>query len=517
MALINLANGGLASILGAESNLLNVVNYGVTLASAAGQDIITKYQGIFDLIEIRSLQGQTSIDWTLSINGYNELLYDLNAAGYTVTVVKKIKPHWVSESSNTVTARIYTGGGTNLWRVGTAIKLEGWSNPNGTAVLNGNYAIVSYTEVSPTALSNVVSVGNGVFTIDAPAITIKQGMTIRVTEANPGISPYGISGAIRAINLPAAGEAIGDLLYGYTYTITSVASQTRFTIGALAGVPQSSLTDLASKPWSITRDTEIQFTTTGTVGRPIIPGTIYGVAESSWVSTVTNTYSQIDIKISWPGAYPTVYPDITAISPTSILGNQNIYFSQTFSVTGGTGPYTYSVSGTLPTGLSWSTLTNVTTITLAGTPVQLGSLTPGFTVTATDSQGKTLSQAVSWTVSNSSVITINTQSAGANALSYNPNTGALTFTPYLLPATTTSTLGAVIIPSVTASGINNSSGTLTLATASTTQLGALRVDGVSIQVTDGVASIPSTTTVLDARIKSLATAIAFAAAVAFGV
>ena len=53
---------------------------------------------------------------------------------------------------------------------------------------------------------------------------------------------------------------------------------------------------------------------------------------------------------------------------------------------------------------------------------------------------------------------------------------------YTLPAATSSALGGVIIPAVGTSGITNSSGTIGLATASTTQLGAVKVDGSTVTI-----------------------------------
>ena len=53
---------------------------------------------------------------------------------------------------------------------------------------------------------------------------------------------------------------------------------------------------------------------------------------------------------------------------------------------------------------------------------------------------------------------------------------------YVLPTATTSVKGGVIIPAVATSGINNTSGTLGLATASTTQLGGVKVDGATITI-----------------------------------
>jgi hypothetical protein len=59
---------------------------------------------------------------------------------------------------------------------------------------------------------------------------------------------------------------------------------------------------------------------------------------------------------------------------------------------------------------------------------------------------------------------------------------------YTLPATTTTTLGGVIVPAVANSGLTNTSGTIRLATATTNQLGGVKVDGTSITISSGVIS-----------------------------
>ena len=55
-------------------------------------------------------------------------------------------------------------------------------------------------------------------------------------------------------------------------------------------------------------------------------------------------------------------------------------YSQVFSASGGVAPYTYSLTGTLPAGMSFDSATG----TLSGTPAEAGPAFP-FTVTATDS------------------------------------------------------------------------------------------------------------------------------------
>lgn len=56
----------------------------------------------------------------------------------------------------------------------------------------------------------------------------------------------------------------------------------------------------------------------------------------------------------------------------------------------------------------------------------------------------------------------------------------------VLTATTTSTLGGVVIPAVATSGITNTAGTIGIATASTSQLGGVKVDGTTITISNGV-------------------------------
>jgi hypothetical protein len=81
-------------------------------------------------------------------------------------------------------------------------------------------------------------------------------------------------------------------------------------------------------------------------------------------------------------------------------------------------------------------------------------------------------------------VAVATANSGGN-LSYNNTTGAFTFTPaviYSLTAATQSTLGGVYITDVTTSGIINNFGGISLATATTTQLGGVKVDGTTISI-----------------------------------
>ncbi|GAB3499048.1 hypothetical protein GCM10027341_21480 [Spirosoma knui] len=72
---------------------------------------------------------------------------------------------------------------------------------------------------------------------------------------------------------------------------------------------------------------------------------------------------------------------ITLSNPATITASQGVAFSQSFTVVGGSGPYSFSVvEGSLPSGLSLAT-----TGELSGTPTQAGSYS--LTVRATDANG----------------------------------------------------------------------------------------------------------------------------------
>ena len=74
-------------------------------------------------------------------------------------------------------------------------------------------------------------------------------------------------------------------------------------------------------------------------------------------------------------------------------------------------------------------------------------------------------------------------------ITINPSTGVITGAQlYTLPAATSSVLGGVRVPVVGTSGLTNTLGTIGLATASTTQLGGVIVDGSSITINSGTIS-----------------------------
>src|SRR5262249_7469364 len=110
-------------------------------------------------------------------------------------------------------------------------------------------------------------------------------------------------------------------------------------------------------------------------------------------------------------------------------GTTSVSYSQSISASGGTTPYTFSVSGSLPNGLSLDSSTGAIT----GTPMAAGNF--NFTIKVTDNNGCFASQAYSIMIS-CSTITINqtSLSSGMIGVAYSQTitasggTGSYTFT-----------------------------------------------------------------------------------------
>jgi hypothetical protein len=87
---------------------------------------------------------------------------------------------------------------------------------------------------------------------------------------------------------------------------------------------------------------------------------------------------------------------VISISP-AVLNNGQVYvaYSATLQVWGGTGPYTWSRSGSLPPGLT-TTFDTSDTATISGTPTTAGSYT--FSITVVDSTSATTSRGYTITI-----------------------------------------------------------------------------------------------------------------------
>jgi hypothetical protein len=176
---------------------------------------------------------------------------------------------------------------------------------------------------------------------------------LSITVAAPPISitttqaqvPNGIVGTVYTASFSATG-GVGP--YIFSISSGSVPAGTSLVSGTLSGTP----------------------TTAGTSSFTV------KVADSeSTPLTATANFSII------------IYTQLKITTTTLPAATIGTAYSQTIAVTGGTAPYTFAVSGSLPAGLSLNTSTGV----ISGTPTTAGSST--FTITVTDSSLVALSEA----------------------------------------------------------------------------------------------------------------------------
>lgn len=158
-----------------------------------------------------------------------------------------------------------------------------------------------------------------------------------------------------------------------------------------------------------------------------------------------------------------------SLTPTT-LGSAvvNVAYTQTFTASGGTAPYTFSVSGTFPPGISG----NPSTGTLSGTPTSTG--TYNFTITATDANGFTGSRAYSLVITAPTLsISPGALSAGTVTLAYNQTfTTSGGSSPYTYTVTSgTLPTGITLSSSGVLSGTCNTAGTYSFTIKSTDNAG----------------------------------------------
>ncbi|VVE90823.1 putative Ig domain-containing protein [Pandoraea bronchicola] len=221
------------------------------------------------------------------------------------------------------------------------------------------YALAVSAGTMPTGLSW----NAGTATLSGtPTTAGTVNFTVTATDSSTGSGPYAVIGTyaltVSAPTIAVAPATLPSPAIATAYSQTVSASNGNapytyaITAGALpAGLALSSSGVLSGTP---TASGTFSFTVTATDANGFAASRAYSVSIGA----------------------PTV-----TVSPAAVTAAQvTTAYSQTFSATGGTAPYTYSVStGTLPAGLSLNASTGV----LSGTPTALGTST--FTVQATDS------------------------------------------------------------------------------------------------------------------------------------
>ena len=223
----------------------------------------------------------------------------------------------------------------------------------------------------PTSLAIATAPAHGTAIVTGPASITYQpdagyagpdSFTYTATNSGGTSAPATVSVTVQdaVITLTASG--------GFAATVAAAYTQT-FTFNG--GTPPWSGYQVANLPagLSITGTTANTVTVSGT---PTQAGTFNLNVSATDGSTGNGPYTvgqAFALTVSGP---------VLTLAPASpaLNGTYATPFTQTFSTTGGVGPYTYAVSGALPAGMSLSG------DTLSGTPTAPGSYS--FTITATD-------------------------------------------------------------------------------------------------------------------------------------
>ncbi len=343
--------------------------------------------------------GSTTI--TANANGYNS---DTETVNSTATLS-------FSPSSITVAA-----GGQQTFNVNLSAPAP---QPSGVPIsLSSNSS-----NATVTALVNIPA-GQTTTTATITGVTVGPA-TITATTNNQLIISSGasLSVTVGSLTLPCSSVTSGDVNVPFTSGVTASGGTTPYTYTIATGSLPSGLS-LNSSTGAIT-------------GTPTQAGTFTIKVTDATGATAT---SSCTFTINGP---------LTLPCPTTTSGDVNTAFSSAVTASGGTAPYTYSVVGTLPTGLSLNSSTGAIT----GTPTQPGT----FTIKVTDAAGATASTPCSFTINsqltlpcptttlgdvNSAFSSTVTASGGTapytytiatgslpNGLSLNSSTGAITGTP----------------------------------------------------------------------------------------
>lgn len=367
---------------------------------------------------------------TDSYNSTGNSTYTLNIAQPAITVVPSTLSNGSVGTAYTATISA-TGGNTPYEFVVTAGSLPGnvtlnsvTGNITGTPLANGtaNFTIAAYDlyrspgnqsytvgVTSPTVAITPATIANGVVgTPYTTTITATGGVApYSWTTNNPRPQGLSLSGATAVGNIGTvvlsgtptadgtynfgvvATDSYGTQGVGNTYTVgitrptitVTPSSLSNATTGAAYSATITATGGVAPYVFSVTGNSlPAALTLANTTG--LLSGIVVDNANSPFNFTVT-AYDSFNSPGNVNYSLTTTDPTIL-IGPSTIAnGVVGVAYTQSLSSTGGTAPYTYSVTGgTLPANVALSTSGNLT-----GTPTTVQSTT--FIVTSTDSFAST--------------------------------------------------------------------------------------------------------------------------------
>jgi subtilisin-like proprotein convertase family protein len=251
-------------------------------------------------------------------------------------------------------------------------------------------------------------------------------------------------------------------------TAAAIPDSSAVTTGTYAPADYGGITDTFASPAPVAPYGTSLSVFNGTSGNGV--WSLYIVDDADTESGSMTGGWTLNITTGIPACCSPMCPTITIAPPTLSNAQQGVFYTQTFTQTGGTAPVVFGLTGTMPPGLVFSGAM------LSGTPTTPGTF--NFAVAVVDTNGCTVSTNYSLVVT-CPVITVNPASlpngiVGRNysqQLSQSGGTAPITFTRTLgtLPAGLTLSTGGLLsgVPStpgsftftVEAKDVNNCTGT----------------------------------------------------------
>jgi Subtilase family/Putative Ig domain len=322
-------------------------NYSGTLAAGSGFALVENDpSGSPAATEIGLVSSTGSYTATFGLNSspnWTALIATFAAGGPVAPVVTTTSlPNGTQNTAYSMSV-VATGGATPYtWSMPSGSLPAGLSLTSGTGMISG----------TPT------SAGTSNFTVqvtDANSLTGSMALSLTVM----------VPPSVTTTSLPNGTQNVA-----YSSTLTATGGTTPYTWSVASGSLPTGLT-LASGTGVIS-------------GTPTATGTSNFTVQVSDVNSVTATQS-LSITV--------VPPPLTVTTTSLPSGTQNAAYSATLTVTGGTAPYSWSITaGTLPAGLSLASATGV----ISGTPTGTG--TSNFTAQVTDANSAMTTKALSITV-----------------------------------------------------------------------------------------------------------------------
>jgi hypothetical protein len=431
-------------VLSGTPGMVGSFSFVVTTTDQVGANTIHNYT--ITINSLLTIATATLANWTVNQAGYAQTIGTMEGTGTVSFTETGVLPSGLSFTTNGVLAGTPTTIGMSTFSV---------TGTDSTGAISSSR---SYTvTVNPTPLLDITN--PPAWPINLPGfnyVIAAVGGTGTLTFSASGTLPPGLALSKGGVLLGTP-TAIGS--YPFTVTVTDSAGTSN--AGSITVTIDPAVAPTTLPNWTVNQPGYSQtlslaggvapftFGVTGTVPAGltldtsgVLAGTPTAVGSYSFTVTVTDSLSQTESQ-----SYNVVIsPALVITTPT--LANWAVGqagYAQQIVTTGGTGTVTFSFSGSLPVGLTFSSSGK-----LSGKPTTTGNYT--FVVTATDSIGASTSQI--YTVVIETPVTISTTSlaqwtvniAGySQTLTASGGTGTFTFanTGTLPPGLTLASNGMV--------------------------------------------------------------------------